>query len=58
MYQCVICRGEVEADDAELVNRELPGRCICLRCWTRETGTTRYLSRELCRELVAAAGSE
>lgn len=34
--QCIICRFEVEPDDA--VVTAAGGRVICLRCWNRETG--------------------
>ncbi|MER3419070.1 MAG: hypothetical protein C4290_00445 [Chloroflexota bacterium] len=52
MLRCMICRFEVELDDVALSGRS--GRCVCLRCYGRETGTLRPLPRPLQRELHAA----
>jgi hypothetical protein len=52
MATCTICRFETELDDVVLGGRT--GRCVCLRCFDRETGGTRSMSKRLRRELVAA----
>lgn len=52
MLRCVICRFEVELDDVALGGTG--GRCVCLRCYGRETGTLRTLPKPLQRELRAA----
>lgn len=57
MHSCVICRFAVETDDVAV-----PGahndRCICVRCWNRETGAQRPMSKALRRELIVAAGPD
>ncbi len=50
MYLCVICRFLVEIDDA-IVPTGL-GRCICLRCFRRETNTTVVIDPKLRKEIV------
>ena len=52
MFGCVICRSNVELDDAVVPTGA--GRCMCLRCFTRETDTIRPMPRALRRELIAA----
>jgi hypothetical protein len=51
MYTCVICRYAIELDDA--ITPIASGRCICLRCFGRETQTTLPMPNELRRALVA-----
>ncbi len=51
MWTCCICHFETALDDALVTT--VRGSCICLRCFIRETGSTRPLSRTLRRELVA-----
>jgi hypothetical protein len=51
MRICRICRFETELDDAVL---NLPsGACICLRCYTRETGSGRLMPAHLRHALTA-----
>jgi hypothetical protein len=52
MYRCLICRFEVELDDAVAVTRR--GACICIRCFARETNTEHPLPSALRRELERA----
>ncbi len=52
MATCVICRFETELDDVVLGGRT--GRCVCLRCFDRETGSARPMPKALRRALVAA----
>ena len=52
MPTCTICRFETELDDVVLT---LAGEhCVCLRCFTRETGSERPMPKTLRRDLVAA----
>ena len=52
MATCVICRFETEFDDVVLGGRT--GRCVCLRCFDRETGSARPMPKALHRALSAA----
>ena len=52
MATCVICRFETEFDDVVLGGRT--GRCVCLRCFDRETGNVRSMPKALRRALVTA----
>jgi hypothetical protein len=52
MATCKICRYETELDDVVLGGRI--GWCVCLRCFDRETGSGRPMSKGLRRELIAA----
>ena len=50
MFTCVICHFATELDDVAV-----PGgasSCVCLRCYARETGSERPMSKELRRDLV------
>jgi hypothetical protein len=51
MFICVICRFEAELDD--VIAPTSTGRCVCLRCFARETGTTLFASKTLHDDLVA-----
>ena len=51
MFTCVICHFEVELDD--VVARQSSERCICLRCFSRETGNTRPMPKGLRRQVIA-----
>ena len=55
MATCTICRYETEFDDVVLGGRT--GRCVCLRCFGRETGSTRPMPKALRRELIAVLGT-
>lgn len=52
MVTCLVCGFQTELDDAAvlLVTR---ARCICLRCFSRETGNTRPVPETLRREVAA-----
>ena len=52
MFICVICRFETELDDviAPVAN----GRCVCLRCFVRETESAVAMPAWLLRDLAAA----
>ena len=50
MWMCRICHFETALDDALVAT--VRGSCICLRCFIRETGSTRPLPQALRRELV------
>ncbi len=52
MFTCIICRFDAELDDA--VVPAAGGRCVCLRCFTRETVTPRPMPKGLRREVIAA----
>jgi hypothetical protein len=52
MATCTICRFETELDDVVLGGRT--GRCVCLRCFARETDTARPMPKALRRGLSAA----
>lgn len=47
---CGICRFETEMDDVVLSRRG--GRCVCLRCYDRETGGARRMPKTLRRQLI------
>jgi hypothetical protein len=52
MFTCVICRFPAELDD--VIAPTATGRCVCLRCYARETETTRYLSRAMAADVATA----
>jgi len=52
MATCMICRFETELDDVVLGGRT--GRCVCLRCFDRETGSARPMPKNLRRAFSAA----
>ncbi len=52
MATCTICRYETELDDVVLGGHT--GRCICLRCFGRETDSARPMPKGLRRALRAA----
>jgi recombinational DNA repair protein (RecF pathway) len=56
MYRCVICRFETELDD--VIAPTASGRCVCLRCFARETDTLRPMPRALQRALSALLASQ
>ncbi len=51
MATCTICRSETELDDVVLGGRT--GRCVCLRCFARETGTAKRMPKGLRGEVLA-----
>lgn len=52
MYRCVICRFDAEFDD--VIAPVSNGRCVCLRCFSRETGTERLMPKDLRRDIISA----
>ena len=54
MLTCTICRFGTELDDIVIGGAD--GRCICLRCFDRQTGSARRMSRELRRALTVMLG--
>ena len=50
MWTCRICRFETVLDDVVVATAR--GSCVCLRCFVRETGSTRPLPQALRRDLV------
>jgi hypothetical protein len=55
MITCTICKYETEIDDVALGGPS--GRCVCLRCFTRETDSTRPMPKALRRELIGVLGT-
>jgi hypothetical protein len=51
MYTCIICRFTVELDDAMVPTKS--ARCVCLRCYRRETDTAAAMPKSLRGELLA-----
>lgn len=51
MFSCVCCHFETVLDDVSLVlgNR----RCVCLRCYGRETDSARVMPKALREQLIA-----
>ena len=52
MWTCSICRFATELDD--VVARMAGDRCLCLRCFDRETGGAHSMPKALRRALTAA----
>lgn len=52
MWTCRICHFATELDDVELAF--VDGRCVCVRCFARETGSTLEMPKPLRHELDAA----
>ena len=50
MHTCRICHFDSPLDDVAV--RGPAGRCVCLRCFARETGTARPMPRTLRHELA------
>jgi len=56
MFVCVLCRFETQLDD--VIAPVAGGRCVCLRCFNRETESRKDMSRQLRRDLMSTlAGS-
>ncbi len=51
MYRCILCAFDTELDDVVVANPH--GRCVCLRCFLRETGSAKRMEKRLHRELSA-----
>lgn len=56
MRTCTICHCETELDD--VVAARPNGRCICLRCFDRETASARPMPKVLRRALTAVLGAD
>jgi ribosomal protein L40E len=52
MFTCLICRFDAELDDVAV--RGSGPRCICIRCFARETGTAKWMPKSLRSQLHAA----
>ncbi len=52
MWTCRLCQWQVTLDDVVVGLRA--DRCICLRCYLRETGDVRVMPRDFRREIDAA----
>jgi hypothetical protein len=50
MLTCIICRFDTELDDA--ISATAGGRCLCLRCYNRETGNERPMPKALRRDVI------
>lgn len=57
MYQCSVCRFEVQLDDVLEGTITPAGHCVCIRCYHRETLTARSVPPWLRRQVEAAAGA-
>ncbi len=57
MAICRICCFETQADDVAVGSAHGGGRCICLRCYARETGTTRTMPLGLQQTIVRVLDS-
>jgi hypothetical protein len=51
MYVCVICRFETELDD--VIAPASSGRCVCLRCFSRETQSALPMPKALRLDIAA-----
>lgn len=54
MFHCILCAFDVELDDTVVTSAGF--RCICLRCYSRETGNLKLMTRGLRKELVSTLG--
>ena len=52
MVTCIVCQFDTVEDDVAF--RVGVGRCVCLACYLRETGSARPMPKTLRREIVAA----
>jgi hypothetical protein len=52
MVTCLVCGFQTELDDAAVL-LATRARCICLRCFGRETGSARPVPETLRREVAA-----
>ncbi len=52
MTTCIICRFETELDDVAAGGPA--GRCVCLRCFGRETGNELPMPKALRHAVIAA----
>jgi recombinational DNA repair protein (RecF pathway) len=52
MRTCTICHFQTELDDVAVTLAT--DRCVCLRCFGRETGSAKPMPKNLRREIIAA----
>ncbi len=52
MFTCIICRFDSELDDVATPVRG--DRCICLRCYARETNSAKSMPKILRRQVISA----
>lgn len=52
MVSCLLCGFSVELDDAAVL-LATRARCICVRCFSRETGTALLMPEWLRREVAS-----
>jgi hypothetical protein len=52
MSTCQLCRFDVTLDDVAL--RRGDAGCVCLACYSRETGSARPMPKALRRDVIAA----
>lgn len=52
MLTCIICGDDTALDDVQILGGA--GRCICLRCYSRETGRELEVPRTLRRAVMRA----
>lgn len=55
MFVCVLCRFETELDD--VIAPVSGGRCVCLRCFGRETESAVLMPKALRRDLMETLAS-
>lgn len=53
MFTCIICQFDCELDDVVVLSPL--GTCICLRCFNRETGSTKPMPKGLRTQIAAVA---
>jgi hypothetical protein len=56
LHVCIICRFPAELDDAVVPTSA--GRCICLRCFGRETESVKVVDRRFREELIEVLNAE
>lgn len=52
---CKLCLFDVELDDVELLFPS--GRCVCLRCYLKETGNLRPMAKAVRQQFEAVANA-
>jgi recombinational DNA repair protein (RecF pathway) len=50
MYRCIICGFQITLDDVQLMHND--GKAVCLRCYCRETNSTKEVSKTLQRDVA------
>jgi hypothetical protein len=56
MFTCISCHYPYPLDDVA-VPLTSAGRCVCLACFTRQTGSARTMPKDLRRQLSAILGA-